>query len=379
LDAVVQEWDGVCEKIFYILTMTFGIPNFIGDLVREYSPLPELALVLNVILAVVAVVAVGIGNAPILIYMERKVCAHVQCRLGPMRLGWHGIIQTVADVTKLLFKELYSPHGVDMVIYYLAPMVSLTAPFFVLALIPFGANWQVINLDFAVPAIIAINGLGLFAILLGGWASNNKYSLLSALRGGAQMISYEISFALIMLFVVMISGSASLNDIIAVQSGTVLNWWIFKLPVLGLVGFLMFMCVSTAELNRAPFDIAESEQELTAGFHTEYTGTAFAMFYLTEYINLVGVSALGSIFFLGGWQAPLIGVESVDEVFRKIPDVVWMFAKIYFLIWLYMMFRWTWLRPRVDQLMSFEWKFLLPFNLILLVAGALFIAMGWVL
>jgi len=359
--------------------MTFGIPNFIGDLVREYSPLPELALVLNVILAVVAVVAVGIGNAPILIYMERKVCAHVQCRLGPMRLGWHGIIQTVADVTKLLFKELYSPHGVDMVIYYLAPMVSLTAPFFVLALIPFGANWQVINLDFAVPAIIAINGLGLFAILLGGWASNNKYSLLSALRGGAQMISYEISFALIMLFVVMISGSASLNDIVAVQSGTVLNWWIFKLPVLGFVGFLMFMCVSTAELNRAPFDIAESEQELTAGFHTEYTGTAFAMFYLTEYINLVGASALGAIFFLGGWQAPLIGVESVDEVFRKIPDVVWMFAKIYFLIWLYMMFRWTWLRPRVDQLMSFEWKFLLPFNLILLVAGAVFIAMGWVL
>ena len=359
--------------------MTFGIPNFIGDLVREYSPLPELALVLNVILAVVAVVAVGIGNAPILIYMERKVCAHVQCRLGPMRLGWHGIIQTVADVTKLLFKELYSPRGVDMIIYYLAPMVSLTAPFFVLALIPFGANWQVINLDFAVPAIIAINGLGLFAILLGGWASNNKYSLLSALRGGAQMISYEISFALIMLFVVMISGSASLNDIVAVQSGTVLNWWIFKLPVLGFVGFLMFMCVSTAELNRAPFDIAESEQELTAGFHTEYTGTAFAMFYLTEYINLVGASALGAIFFLGGWQAPLIGVESVDEVFRKIPDVVWMFAKIYFLIWLYMMFRWTWLRPRVDQLMSFEWKFLLPFNLILLVAGAVFIAMGWVL
>jgi len=359
--------------------VTFGIPNIIGDLVREYSPLPELALVLNVILAVVAVVAVGIGNAPILIYMERKVCAHVQCRLGPMRLGWHGIIQTVADVTKLLFKEVFSPRGVDVVIYYLAPMVSLTTPFFVLALIPFGAQWQVINLDFAVPAIIAINGLGLFAILLGGWASNNKYSLLSALRGGAQMISYEISFALIMLFVVMISGSASLNDIIAVQSGTVLNWWIFKLPVLGFIGFLMFMCVSTAELNRAPFDIAESEQELTAGFHTEYTGTAFAMFYLTEYINMIGASALGAIFFLGGWHAPLIGIENVDKILLAIPDLVWMFAKIYFLIWLYMMFRWTWLRPRVDQLMSFEWKFLLPLNLILLIAGATFVAMGWVL
>jgi len=359
--------------------MTFGIPNFIGDLVREYSPLPELALAVNVVLAVIAVLGVGIGSAPILIYMERKVCAHVQCRLGPMRLGWHGILQTVADVTKLLFKEVYSPKGVDTIIYYLAPMISLTAPFFTLALIPFGAYWQVINLDFAVPAIIAINGLGLFAILLGGWASNNKYSLLSALRGSAQMISYEISFAIVMLFVVTISGSASLNDIIAVQAGTVFDWWIFKLPVLGFVGFLIFLCTSTAELNRAPFDIAESEQELTAGFHTEYTGTAFAMFYLTEYINIIGASALGAIFFLGGWQAPLIGVESVDKVLLAIPDLVWMFAKIYFLVWLYMMFRWTWPRPRVDQLMSFEWKFLLPLSLLLLCGGALFVAMGWVL
>jgi NADH-quinone oxidoreductase subunit H len=359
--------------------MTFGIPNFIGDFVREISPLPEIALIANILLAVIGVLAIGIGSAPILIYMERKVCAHVQCRLGPMRLGWHGIFQTIADVTKLLFKEVYSPRGVDKIMYYLAPMISLTTPFFVLALIPFGAQWQVIDLDFAVPAIIAINGLGLFAILLGGWASNNKYSLLSALRSGAQMISYEVSFALLMLFVVVISGSASLNDIIAVQEGTIFNWWIFKLPVLGLLGFIMFMCVSTAELNRAPFDIAEAEQELTAGFHTEYTGTAFAMFYLTEYINIIGASALGAIFFLGGWQAPLIGIESVDKILLAIPDIVWMFAKIYFLIWLYMMFRWTWVRPRIDQLMSFEWKFLLPLNLVLLAAGAIFIAMGWVL
>ncbi|GHV10989.1 NADH-quinone oxidoreductase subunit H [Fibrobacterales bacterium] len=359
--------------------MTFGISNFVGDFVREYSPLPELALAVNVILAIIAVLAVGIGSAPILIYMERKVCAHVQCRLGPMRLGWHGVIQTVADVTKLLFKEVYSPKGVDVIIYYLAPMISLTAPFFVLALIPFGANWQVINLDFAVPAIIAINGLGLFAVLLGGWSSNNKYSLLSALRSGAQMISYEISLALIMLFVVLISGSASLNEIVASQSGTILDWWIIKMPVLGLVGFAVFMCASTAELNRAPFDIAEAEQELTAGYHTEYTGTAFAMFYLTEYINIIGASALGAIFFLGGWSAPLIGIEAIDNVLTKIPDLVWMFAKIYFLIWMFMMFRWTWLRPRVDQLMAFEWKFLLPLNLILLGGGALFSALGWVL
>lgn len=356
-----------------------SITHPIGDFIRSVVPFPELAFLINAILCIVGVVAVGIGSSPILIYMERKVCAHVQCRLGPMRLGWHGVLQTVADVTKLLFKEVYAPGGADKFIFYLAPMISLTAPFLTLAMIPFDHNLQVANLSVGILFILAVNGLGIFGVLLGGWSSNNKYSLLGALRSGAQMISYEVSLAMVLLFVVMISGSASLQDIVAAQDGTVFDWWIIKMPGLGALAFLIFLIVSTAELNRAPFDIAEAEQELIGGFHTEYTGTAFAMFFLSEYINMVAASSLGAVCFLGGFHAPLIGFAPVDNVLLLVPGFAWMGAKIFFLIWLYMMFRWTWVRPRVDQLMSFEWKFLLPLNLLLLTAGAAFVALGWIL
>ncbi len=368
-----------------------SVSNPIGDFVREWIPqlaayLPQafqsdtlnviVAFLINAVICVVAVCLVNIGNAPILIYMERKVCAHVQCRLGPMRLGWHGTIQTVADVLKMLFKEVYSPAGADKKLFYIAPMIALIAPFMVTALIPFGQNLLVANVDLGIPLIIAVNGFGVLGILLGGWSSNNKYSLLGSLRSGAQMISYEISFAMILLFVVMMSGSTNLMEITNSQSGTVANWMIFKVPVLGFIAFIMFFISSTAEMNRAPFDIAEAEQELTGGYHTEYTGTPFAMFYLAEYIALVTNSALAATCFLGGFHAPCIGIESVDGILTQVPGVVWMFAKIYFLIWCYMMVRWTFVRPRVDQLMNFEWKFMLPVNLLLLVVGAAYIAIG---
>jgi NADH-quinone oxidoreductase subunit H len=230
----------------------------------------------------------------------------------------------------------------------------------------------VADIDMGIPMIIAVNGFGVLGILLGGWSSNNKYSLLGALRSGAQMISYEISFAMILLFVVMVSGSTNLMDITMSQSGTVLDWFIFKIPVIGFIAFILFFISSTAEMNRAPFDIAEAEQELTGGYHTEYNGTPFAMFYLAEYIALVTNSALAATCFLGGFHAPCIGVEAIDTHLQMVPGFVWFFAKIYFMIWCYMMVRWTFVRPRVDQLMDFEWKFLLPVNLVLLAAGAIY-------
>lgn len=367
-----------------------SITNPIGDFIREWVPklaeyLPVaiqsdtlnniVAFLVNAVICVIAVCAVNIGSAPILIYMERKVCAHVQCRMGPMRLGWHGTIQTIADVLKMLFKEVYNPGGVDKVMYYMAPLIVLIAPFMVAALIPFGPSLVVADVDMGIPLIIAVNGFGVLGILLGGWSSNNKYSLLGALRSGAQMISYEISFAMILLFVVMISGSTNLMDITQSQSGTVLDWIIFKVPVLGFIAFILFFISSTAEMNRAPFDIAEAEQELTGGYHTEYTGTPFAMFYLAEYIALVTNSALATTCFLGGFHAPCIGIEMVDGYLNMVPGVIWFFAKVYFMIWCYMMVRWTFVRPRVDQLMSFEWKFLLPLNLLMLVAGAIYVAL----
>lgn len=367
-----------------------SITNPIGDFVREWVPklaeyLPAsiqsdtlnsiVAFLVNAVICIIAVCAVNIGSAPILIYMERKVCAHVQCRMGPMRLGWHGTIQTIADVLKMLFKEVYNPGGVDKVMYYMAPLIVLIAPFMIAALIPFGPTLVVADVDMGIPLIIAVNGFGVLGILLGGWSSNNKYSLLGALRSGAQMISYEISFAMVLLFVVMVTGSTNLMDITQSQSGTVLNWMIFKVPVIGFVAFILFFISSTAEMNRAPFDIAEAEQELTGGYHTEYTGTPFAMFYLAEYIALVTNSALATTFFLGGFHAPCIGISAVDTYLNMVPGVIWFFAKVYFMIWCYMMVRWTFVRPRVDQLMSFEWKFLLPVNLVMLVVGAIYVAL----
>ena len=246
-------------------------------------------------------------------------------------------------------------------------------------MIPFGPNLQVAEVPVAVPLIIAVNGFGILGILLGGWASNNKYSLLGSLRSGAQMISYEISYCLILLFIVMLAGSASLRDITMSQQGTIIDWWIFKAPVIGVIAFIMFLISSTAELNRAPFDIAEAEQELTGGYHTEYNGMGFAMFYLAEYINLVTTSSLATVFFFGGFLPPCIGIAAVDHILNFVPGVIWFFVKVFVMIWVYMMIRWTLVRPRVDQLMSLEWKFLLPMNLILLVLGAVFISFGWII
>ncbi|MCF0215112.1 MAG: NADH-quinone oxidoreductase subunit H [Fibrobacteraceae bacterium] len=353
------------------------VTPYLPQSVLEYIPAANsvVAFLINAVICIIAVCIVAIGNAPILIYMERKVCAHVQCRLGPMRLGWHGTIQTIADVLKMLFKEVYAPKGADKFIFYLAPMVVLIAPFLVLTLIPFDKNMVIANVPVGIPFIIAVNGFGILGILLGGWSSNNKYSLLGSLRSGAQMISYEISFAMILLFVVMVSGETNLLSITQGQEGTILDWWIFKIPVLGFIAFVLFFISSTAELNRAPFDIAEAEQELTGGYHTEYNGTAFAMFYLAEYINLVTTSSLATTCFLGGFYPPLIGVEAVDSVLMMVPGFVWFFAKVYFMIWCYMMVRWTFVRPRVDQLMDFEWKFLLPVNLVLLGLGGAYIVL----
>lgn len=364
-------------------------PNIVGDFVREwvpnlvaylpatvqgYIPSAEIAALINVVICMVAMGVAGIGPVPVLIYMERKICAHIQCRLGPMRLGPHGVLQLAADIMKLLFKEVYAPKSVQTFLYYLAPILVVTAPFLNLCMIPFGKNLQVADLDIAIPFIIAVNGFGILSTMLAGWASNNKYSLISGMRSGAQLISYEVSFALVLLLIVMLAGSASLGGITESQSGNFWDWWIFKAPVLGLLAFVMFLISSTAELNRAPFDVAEAEQELTGGYHTEYNGTPFAMFYLAEYIALVTNSSLATTCFLGGFHAPCIGLEFIDQYLLMVPGVVWFFAKVFFMIWCYMMVRWTFVRPRVDQLMDFEWKFLLPVNLVLLIAGATYIA-----
>ena len=353
----------------------YPLQNGIGNMVR--SLFPESAFIINPALGLISVVILVSTLAAVLILLERKVVAHFQVRLGPMRVGYHGILQPLADGIKLLFKEFLKPKGADSFIFYLAPMLPLTATFLIMVIMPFDHHLQLADPAGGVLYVLGISGLTVLGLLLGGWSSNNKLSLLGAIRAGAQMISFEISLALIMLLIVMISGTASLREIVLSQQGLIFDWWIFKLPFLGILSFIMYLVASTAELNRTPFDLAEAESELSAGYHTEYSGMGFAMFFFAEFVNMFISAGLATTFFLGGFLPPLIGISAVDGLLNIIPGFLWFFGKTFLIIFVYMWFRWTFPRVRVDQLMYLEWKMLLPANLLLLMIGAVFMVLGW--
>lgn len=355
----------------------FPVHNRVGDLVRMHFP--ETAGYINGLLTIVSLLVVVALLPVFLIWLERKVAARFQARLGPMRVGYHGLLQSIADGLKLVFKEVLRPEGSDRFVFFLAPMLPASATFLIITILPFDHHLQVADPAGGVIYVLGISGLSVLGILLAGWSSNNKYSLLGAMRSGAQMISFEISLALVMLLIVMVTGTASLREIVLSQHGTVLDWWIFKLPILGLIAFAMYMISSTAELNRAPFDISEAESELTGGFATEYSGISFAMFFFAEFVNMFVSAGLATTFFLGGFLAPQIGIGVIDTLLNFIPGFVWFFFKTFLVIFLYMWFRWTFPRLRIDQLMYLEWKMLLPANLVLLMAGGFFLAMGWML
>ncbi|MCW5202468.1 NADH-quinone oxidoreductase subunit NuoH [Desulfobulbus sp. US4] len=353
----------------------YPLQNGIGNMVR--SLFPESAFILNPALGLIGVVILVSILAAFLILLERKVVAHFQIRLGPMRVGYHGILQPLADGIKLLFKEFLKPKGADSFIFYLAPMLPLTATFLIMVIMPFDHHLQLADPAGGVLYVLGISGLTVLGLLLGGWSSNNKLSLLGAIRAGAQMISFEISLALIMLLIVMVSGTASLREIVLSQQGLIFDWWIFKLPFLGILSFIMYLVASTAELNRTPFDLAEAESELSAGYHTEYSGMGFAMFFFAEFVNMFISAGLATTFFLGGFLPPLIGISFVDGMLNAIPGFLWFFGKTFFIVFVYMWFRWTFPRVRVDQLMNLEWKMMLPANLLLLMMGAVFMVLGW--
>ncbi|WP_417912857.1 NADH-quinone oxidoreductase subunit NuoH [Candidatus Electronema sp. TJ] len=355
----------------------YPVNNLIGDIVRSIFP-ETIAAVVNGLLALLSLMALVGSLGAVLIFLERKVSAHFQLRLGPMRVGPHGLLQPLADGIKAIFKEILKPEGADTFIFFLAPLLPVSAAFLVLAVIPFDHHLQVADPAGGVLYVLGVSGLSILGILLAGWASNNKYSLLGAMRSGAQMVSFEISIALLMLLVVMLSGTASLRGIVLVQQGTIFDWWIFKLPFLGILAFIMYLVASTAELNRTPFDIAEAESELTGGFATEYAGISFAMFFLGEFVNMFVAASLVTTFFLGGFHAPLFGLPVIDPLLNLIPGFLWFFAKAFLIVFIYMWFRWTFPRVRVDQLMYLEWRIMLPASLILLMLSGLFVAQGWV-
>ena len=316
--------------------------------------------------------------AAVMVYMERKVAGAIQQRYGPYLVGPYGVLQPFADVLKLMFKEELRPKAADALLFSLAPILSAAAAFAAFAVVPFGTETTLFGLldepltlgvadvNVALLVIFAITSMGIYGIVLAGWSSNSKYSLLGGLRSSAQMISYELSYGLAIGAVIMMAGSLSLREIVDAQAG----YWLRFIPrwnvIPQLVGFFIFMCAGVAETNRAPFDFPEAEQELVAGYHTEYSSMSFAMFFLAEYINMVTVSAVATNLYLGGWHGPLLPTWL---------GWLWFLAKVFALLFFYVWMRWTLPRFRYDQLMAFGWKFLLPLavvNLIVTAAGVVY-------
>jgi NADH-quinone oxidoreductase subunit H len=314
-----------------------------------------------------------LSSAAAMVYVERKVAALMQQRLGPYRVGPRGLLQPLADVIKLMFKEELRPRAADAFLFALAPIISATCAFAAFAVVPFGGETtlfglipeglrlQVADVNVAILVVFAIASMSVYGIVLAGWSSNSKYSLLGGLRSSAQMISYELSYGLALASVLLVGNSLSLTDVVNRQAGTWLGllprWFIFIQPL----GFLIYLTAGIAETNRAPFDFPEAEQELVAGYHTEYSSMSFAMFFLAEYINMVTVSAVASDLFLGGWHGPFLP-ESLGWV--------WFFIKVAAILFFYVWMRWTLPRYRYDQLMRFGWKVLLPLSVLNLLATA---------
>ena len=337
----------------------------IGRLIRE-----QLGATFSPTMAAVVATAIGVGatvfvvaQLPIfLIWFERKVAAHTQDRLGPMRVGWHGVLQSFADGIKLVFKEDIIPKGADQFLFKLAPFLVVMGAFSAFAVIPWGDGLVVSDLNIGLLYVIAISSFGAIGLLMAGWASNNKYALYGGMRSAAQMVSYEIPTAIVILSVVAQVESLNLQDFISAQADGLLGanrWFITRLFPLNLVGFVLFFICGLAETNRSPFDIPEAESELVAGFHTEYSGLRFGFFFLAEYGAMFLIAGLTVILFFGGWVGPYFSGPLV------------FFIKALVLVFVQMWLRWTLPRLRVDQLMALCWKYLIPiaFVVLLLIAG----------
>jgi NADH-quinone oxidoreductase subunit H len=310
-----------------------------------------------------------------LVYAERKVCAFMQNRLGPNRVGPFGIFQTIADLFKLLFKELIPIKNADGFLFNLAPFIVIIASFMAIAAIPFAKGLHAIDLNIGVLYVMAVSAMGVIGVLLAGWSSNNKYSLIGAMRSGAQIVSYELSVGLALITVVILAGSMQLSVIVEAQRD---GWFIFKGHIPAFIAFIIFLISSTAETNRGPFDLAEAESELTAGYHTEYSGIKFAFFFLAEYINMFIVASIAATVFLGGWMPFHVGSwEGFNHIMDFVPPFIWYIGKTFFVIFLMMWFKWTFPRLRIDQLLTLEWKYLLPINLVNVLIMAFVVLMGW--
>ena len=312
--------------------------------------------------------------ALVLILYERKVCAAFQCRLGPNRVGPWGVTQSVADMLKMLTKELIKINHVDRFLFNLAPFIVIISSVLAFGCIPFAKGLEIIDFNVGVFFLLAVSSIGIVGVLLAGWSSNNKYSLIGAMRSGAQMISYELSIGLTVLTMVVFSGSMQLSTIVESQAE---GWFIFRAHVPAVIAFVIYLIAGTAETNRGPFDLPEADSELTAGYHTEYSGMHFGFFYLAEYLNMFVVASVAATLFLGGWMPLHIpGWDAFNAAMDWIPSIFWFIGKVAVLIFVIMWFKWTFPRLRIDQLLRLEWKYLLPINLLNLLLMVVVVVFG---
>ncbi len=336
---------------------------------------PSLALAIEMIIVGLSVIGLFAALGLVLVIMERKVSAYMQVRLGPNRVGPRGMLQSLADTVKLMVKEGLTPNGADKFLFNLAPFIAIIASMLLMAPIGFAKNFQIWDINIGILYFSAVSSISVISILMAGWASNNKYSLLGAMRSGAQIVSYELSAGLSALTVIVLVGSLKLSDIVQSQEN---GWWLFKGHIATIIAFVIFIVAVTAETNRAPFDLAEAESELTAGFHTEYSGMKFALFFLAEYVNVFIVCAIGATLFLGGWMPFHVGHwTGFNHLMDFIPSSIWFFGKTFFLIFVIMWFRWTFPRLRIDQLLNLEWKYLLPISMFNLLLATVLAIGGW--
>lgn len=346
-----------------LLNITLGLPGWLSTTI-------EMVIVGLAIIVAYALLAI------VLIFMERKVCAYFQCRLGPMRVGPWGLLQVFADVLKMLIKEIFMVDKADKLLYCIAPVLVIVGSVGAFCFLPWNKGAVILDFNVGIFLYTAVSAMGVVGVFLAGWSSNNKYGLVSAMRGAVQMISYEMSLGLCLVTACILTGSMQVSGICEAQSGP-FGWLIFQGHIPAIIAFFIFLIAGNAEANRGPFDLAEAESELTAGYHTEYSGMGFGFYYLAEFLNLFIVAGMTSLVFLGGYCPVQIGVASFDAVMGMIPGIVWFLAKAFAMVWLLMWIKWTFPRLRIDQILKLEWKYLMPLALVNLVLMTICVAFGW--
>ncbi|MHB1949341.1 MAG: NADH-quinone oxidoreductase subunit NuoH [Gammaproteobacteria bacterium] len=327
----------------------------------------DLLLIGGILAKIIAIVLVLLVSVAYLTFFERKVIGYIQTRIGPNRVGPLGLAQPFADVIKLIAKEVIVPTKSNHFLFVIAPIISIGTALAAWAAIPMDKSFVLANINASVLYIFALSSLGVYGVLIAGWSSNSKYAMFGALRAAAQSISYEIGMGFALVGVMMAAGSLNFQEIISAQSGGFWHW--YWLPLLPL--FIVYWVCGVAETNRAPFDVAEGESELVAGFHVEYSGTVFALFFLAEYTNMILISALAATLFMGGWLSPFQGIPFLESLFAWVPGFAWWLLKLSFFVFCYLWFRATFPRYRYDQIMRLGWKILIPVTIVWIVVIAL--------